>query len=511
MLKTGQNISQKQSLQQKLSPQQIQFVKLLQLPSMGLEQRVKQEIEMNPVLEEGDPLSQEETLPENEEIEWEEAEEQEGDSDPDPVDQNEEIDWDSFLHNTEYDGMNYSGTGSRSAGDDDWKDLPNPYHESLLEELEQQVSLLDLDEDEMLIADQILGSLDEDGYFRREIDAVVDNIAFNHGTLVKAGQVEKVRKQIQELEPVGIASRDLRDCLLCQVRHSDTDTDLRELAEKLLEEEWDAFEKKHFEKLKSRLGVGNEELKEVFELIKGLNPRPGGVSNPDTDNQQYIEPDFEVYYEPFEEDGKKDEGEFVIRLSQRNTPPLRISPDYKMMWENLKSKKGKQKESGDKEARKFIKDKVESAQWFIDSIKQRHNTLMKTMRTIVALQEDFFKHGEGLKPMILKDVAERINMDISTVSRVVNGKYVQTNFGVFELKYFFSEGLETESGEDVSSREVKNVLRDVIQNENKKKPYSDQALTEILKDKGYKVARRTVSKYRENLQIPVARLRKQIV
>lgn len=511
MLKTGQNISQKQSLQQKLSPQQIQFVKLLQLPTMGLEQRVKQEIEMNPVLEEGDLLTPEETLNENEEIEWEEKEEKEGDSDPDPVDQNEDIDWDSFLHNTEYDGMNYSGSSGRSSGDDDWKDLPNPYHESLLEELEQQVSLLDLDEEEMLIADQILGSLDEDGYFRREIDAVVDNIAFNHGTLVKASQVERVRKQIQDLEPVGIASRDLRDCLLCQVRHFDTDEDLKQLAIKLLENEWEAFEKKHFEKLKSRLNVDNEELKEVFDLIKGLNPRPGGVANPDTDNQQYIEPDFEVYYEPYEENGQEEEGEFVIRLSQRNIPPLRISPDYKMMWENLKKKKGKQKENGDSEARKFIKDKVESAQWFIDSIKQRHNTLMKTMRTIVALQEDFFKHGEGLKPMILKDVAERIKMDISTVSRVVNGKYVQTNFGVYELKYFFSEGLETESGEDVSSREVKNVLQDVIQNENKQKPYSDQKLTKILKEKGYKVARRTVSKYRENLQIPVARLRKQIV
>lgn len=511
MLKTGQNISQKQSLQQKLSPQQIQFVKLLQLPTMGLEQRVKQEIEMNPVLEEGEPLTPEERLNENEEIEWEEKEEKEGDNDPDPVDKNEDIDWDSFLHNTEYDGMSYSGSSNRSAGDDDWKDLPNPYHESLLEELEQQVSLLDLDEEEILIADQVLGSLDEDGYFRREIDAVVDNIAFNHGTLVKASQVEKVRKQIQKLEPVGIASRDLRDCLLCQVRHFDTDEDLKELAINLLENEWEAFEKKHFEKLKSRLNVDNEELKEVFNLIKGLNPRPGGVTNPDTDNQQYIEPDFEVYYEPFEEDDKDEEGEFVIRLSQRNIPPLRISPDYKMMWENLKGKKGKHKENGDSEARKFIKDKVESAQWFIDSIKQRHNTLMKTMRTIVALQEDFFKHGEGLRPMILKDVAERIKMDISTVSRVVNGKYVQTNFGVYELKYFFSEGLETESGEDVSSREVKNVLQDVIDNENKKKPYSDQALTEILKKKGYKVARRTVSKYRENLQIPVARLRKQIV
>lgn len=511
MLKTGQNISQKQSLQQKLSPQQIQFVKLLQLPTIGLEQRVKQEIEMNPVLEEGDPLAEEETLQENEELKWEEKEESESDKDPDPVDQNEDIDWDSFLHNTEYDGMNYSGTSGRSAGDDDWKDLPNPYHESLLEELEQQVSLLDLDDDEMLIADQILGSLDEDGYFRREIEAVVDNIAFNHGILVKANQVEKVRKQIQKLEPVGIASRDLRDCLLCQVRHFDIDGKPKELAIKLLENEWEAFEKKHFEKLKSRLNVGNEELKEVFDLIKGLNPRPGGVTNPDTDNQQYIEPDFEVYYEPFEEEGDQGEGEFVIRLSQRNIPPLRISPDYKIMWENLKNKKGKQKENDDSEARKFIKDKVESAQWFIDSIKQRHNTLMKTMRTIVALQEDFFKHGEGLKPMILKDVAERINMDISTVSRVVNGKYVQTNFGVYELKYFFSEGLETESGEDVSSREVKNVLQEVIQNENKKKPLSDQALTKILKEKGYKVARRTVSKYRENLQIPVARLRKQII
>jgi len=511
MIKTGQNISQKQSLQQKLSPQQIQFVKLLQLPTIALEQRVKQEIEMNPVLEEAEPLSPEETLQESEEIEWEDTEEKEEDRDPDLVDQNEDIDWDSFLHNTEYDGMNYSGSSSRPAGEDDWKDLPNPYYESLLEELEQQVALLDLDEDERLIADQILGSLDEDGYFRREIDAVVDNIAFNHGILVKASQVEKVRKQIQELEPVGIASRDLRDCLICQVRHADADSDLRQLAKKLLEDEWGAFEKKHFEKLKSRLNVDNEELKEVFDFIKGLNPRPGGVSNPDTDNQQYIEPDFEVYYEPSDEEGKKDKGEFVIRLSQRNIPPLRISPDYKMMWENLKNKKEKQKESSDKEARKFIKEKVESAQWFIDSIKQRHNTLMKTMRTIVALQEEFFKHGEGLKPMILKDVAERINMDISTVSRVVNGKYVQTNFGVFELKYFFSEGLETESGEDVSSREVKNILQDIINNENKKKPYSDQALTEILKEKGYKVARRTVSKYRENLQIPVARLRKQII
>lgn len=503
MLKTGQNISQKQTQQQKLSPQQIQFVKLLQLPTIGLEQRVKEEIEMNPVLEEADPIA-EETVQEND-PEWEKQEQKtEDDSGVDPVDKNEEIDWDTFMHNTEYDGNSYSGF-SRASGDDDWRDLPNPYHQSLLEELESQVALMDLDEEEMLIADQILGSLDKDGYFRRETEAVVDNIAFNHGTLVSADQVEQVRKRIQRLDPVGIASRDLRDCLLVQLRSSGNDSEIKNKAVQMLEEYWESFEKKHFSKLKSRLNVNDDELREIFELIKGLNPKPGGVSNPDEDNRQYIEPDFEVYYEPSDDEEEKD-GEFVIRLSQRNAPPLRISPEYKQMWDQLKNKDG-----GDKQAKNFIKDKVESAQWFIDSILQRQNTLMKTMRTIVSLQEEFFKHGEGLKPMILKDVADRINMDISTVSRVVNGKYVQTNFGVYELKYFFSEGLETESGEEVSSREVKNVLQEIIDQEDKHKPYSDQALTDMLKEKGYKVARRTVSKYREQLQLPVARLRKQIV
>ena len=508
MLKTGQNLSQKQTQQQKLSPQQIQFVKLLQLPTLGLEQRVKQEIEMNPVLEEADPIL-DETLSEQAE-DWDEQEKNENEKEEedglDPVDKNEDIDWDSFMHNTEYDGMNYSGGGS---ADEDWKDLPNPYHESLLEDLESQVSLLDLNDDEQLIADQILGSLDEDGYFRREVDAVVDNIAFNHGRLVKAEQVESVRKQIQKLEPVGIASKNLRDCLLSQVKNISDHTPVREKAIKLLEEEWDAFEKKHFDKLKSRLYLDDDELKQVFELIKGLDPRPGAVVEHQEENTDYIEPDFEVYYEPAKDGADKKEGEFIIRLNQRNLPPLRISSEYKKMWENLSNKKGS--DESQKKAKNFIKDKVESAQWFIDSIKQRQNTLMKTMKTIVSLQEEFFKHSTGLKPMILKDIAERISMDISTISRVVNGKYVQTSFGVFELKYFFSEGLETDSGEQVSSREVKKILQGIIDSENKQKPLSDQALTNLLKKKGYKVARRTVSKYRENLQIPVARLRKQII
>ncbi|REL37818.1 RNA polymerase sigma-54 factor [Rhodohalobacter sp. SW132] len=501
MIKTGQNLKQTQSLQQKLSPQQIQFIKLLQLPTIGMEHRIKEEIEMNPVLEEADPEQLEETVQENE-TDWDEKEEKTDELEP--VDQHDEVDWDSFMHNTEYEGNNYSGMGG---GNEEWKDLPDPYHDTLLEELEKQVSLLDLSEDEQLIADQILGSLDEDGYFRRDTEAVVDNIAFNQGVLVNADDIEKVRKQIQQLDPIGIASRDLRDCLSCQISNIPQESETRDHALAIVDSHWEAFEKKHFSKLKKRLKIDDDQLKEAFELIRSLDPKPGAVVHPDEDTQHYIEPDFEVYYEPSEKEGE--DGEFVIRLNRRNVPPLRISPEYRQMWDNLK--KNSKSESNDKHAKRFIKDKVESAQWFIDSIIQRQNTLMNTMRTIVSLQEDFFKYGEGLKPMILKDIAERIKMDISTVSRVVNGKYVQTNFGVYELKYFFSEGLETEDGEDVSNREVKNYLEQIIEDEDKNKPLSDQALTDMLKEKGYKVARRTVSKYREQLNIPVARLRKQIM
>lgn len=513
MLKTNQHISQKLGFKQKLSPQQIQFVKLLQLPSMGLEQRVKQEIEMNPVLEEADPILDEEILsmeeeewPTDEEINTEDTDS--GDPEIDPVDKNTEIDWDTFLHNTEFDGTSYQYE-SGSAWNEEWKDLPNPYHETLLEELEAQVRLLNLDENEILIADQILGSLDEDGYFRREVEAVVDNIAFNHGILLTTDQVEKVRRQIQKLEPVGIASKDLQDCLIAQLEYSASSSELTKKAILLIKEEWDAFEKKHFDKLKSKLLLDDKQLKQIFELIKGLDPRPGATVKPDLEASDYIEPDFEVYYEPTDSESEADKGNFIIRMNQRNIPPLRISAEYKAMWEGLKDDK-KPTKDGDG-AKKFIKDKVESAQWFIESIRQRQNTLMGTMRTIVALQEDFFKHGEGLKPMILKDVADQIEMDISTVSRVVNGKYVQTNFGVFELKYFFSEGLETESGEEISSREVKKLLQNIIDNEDKEKPFSDQILTNKLKEEGFKVARRTVSKYRESMQIPVARLRRQLL
>lgn len=501
MIKTGQQMNQKQSQQQRLSPQQIQYIKLLQLPTVALEQRIKEELEVNPVLEEAE---RNDGIEESQE--WE-SENKESDE-LEPVDQNEEIEWDEFMHNSDYEGSNYSGGGY--GGNESWRDLPNPYHETLLEELEHQVGLLDLDDDQKLIADQILGSLDHDGYFRREIEAVVDNIAFNKGTLTNKEEVEKVRKQIQRLDPPGIASRDLRDCLLIQLDMMNEGAEGRELAIEMLRDYWNLFEKKHFSKLKKKLNIGDEELKSAFDCVKGLDPKPGAVGNAVDDTQNYIEPDFEVYYQPAESsENGEEEGDFVITLNNGNVPPLRISPRYKKMWDDLKKKKNKNKQA--KETKNFIKNKIESAQWFIDSIRQRQNTLMNTMKTIVALQEDFFKHGEGLKPMILKDIAERVNLDISTISRVVNGKYVQTHFGVFELKYFFSEGLKKQNGEEVSSREVKNAVQEIVDNENKKKPLSDQAIVEKLKDSGYKVARRTVSKYRKKLNIPVARLRKQII
>ncbi|MDR9416420.1 MAG: RNA polymerase factor sigma-54 [Gracilimonas sp.] len=502
MLRNQQNLNQKQqqSLQQKLSPQQLQYIKLLQLPTIGLEQRIKEEIEANPVLEEVEP-GQVET------VSLSEAEEEPKEEKEEALESLEEheVDWDEFDKNTEYDGEQMGSAFNPDI--EEWKELPNPYQASFLEQLEEQVNLLDLTDEEQLIADQILGSLDEDGYFRRELEAVVDNIAFNHGILVDEDMVDRVRKEIQQLEPIGVASRDLKDCLLIQLEASEKDLPGLDLAKKIIENEWKAFEKKHYSKLLKKFKIGREELNEAVEAIKHMDPRPGSVASGLEETQNYIEPDFEVYWKGVGE-GESKRGEFVINLNQRNAPSLRISPEYKQMWEDIKAKKDKK---ANKDAKNFMKSKIDSANWFIESIRQRQNTLMNIMKTIVALQEDFFKYGEGLKPMILKDVAERIGMDISTVSRVVNGKYVQTHFGVYELKYFFNEGLETESGEEVSNREVKNILQNLIDNENKQHPLSDQQLTDLLNKKGYKVARRTVSKYREQLNQPVARMRKQVI
>ncbi len=502
MMKSGQYLKQNQTQQQRLSPQQIQYIKLLQIPSFALDQRIQEELESNPVLEETD----------NEQIEgeWEENVE-EHDRDVEPLDEvdDHEIDWDEYMNNTEYDGE--SNWTSYNEDRKSWRDLPNPYHESLLEDLEQQVALLDLNESEKLIADQIIGSIDNDGYFRRELDAIIDNLAFKHDKEVSKEDVERVLQQIQQLDPPGIASRDLQECLLIQLKDLPENTDGRDLAIRIIRDQWKHFEKKHFSKIKKKLNTDEENLKVAYRTIQGLDPKPGAVADVEEDTRNYIEPDFEVYYQPYEgeeNDSEEEAGDFIIRLNNRNAPSLRISPRYKEMWDNLKNKKGKN--SQDKQTKHFIKEKLESAQWFIESIRQRQNTMMNTMQTIVALQDQFFKYGEGLRPMILKDVAERVGLDISTISRVVNGKYVQTHFGVFELKYFFSEGIKMQDGKEVSSREVKNMLKDIINSEDKNNPLSDQALTDELKNRGFQVARRTVSKYREQQNIPVARLRKQV-
>lgn len=491
-----QSLKQKQSLQQRLSPQQIQFIKLLQLPTMAFEQRVKQELEENPVIDEVDGVTDDyETLSDgnDEQVEAE------------SLDDLDQIDWETYLHGNERE----SYRGGSGSGNQDWRDLPNPYHETLLESLENQVGLLKLNEREQLIVAQILGSIDSDGYFRREIQALIDSIAFNQGVKVSENEVLKVLRKIQHLDPPGIAARNLRECLLAQLELLSDDTPGRETAYDILDNEWEAFEKKHFDKIMKRLDLSEDDIKEAYECIQTLDPKPGAGHETMDETSNYIIPDFTVHYVPEtgEEGGENyEEGDFIINLNDRNVPQLRISPRYKEMWDDIRRKKDRDA----KETRNFIKGKIESARWFMDSIIQRQNTLMNVMRTIVALQEDFFKYGEGIKPMILKDVAERIGMDISTVSRVVNGKYVQTDHGIYELKYFFTEGVETQSGEEVSNREIKNILQELIQAENKNHPLSDQALVKELKKRGYKIARRTVSKYREQLNIPVARLRKVI-
>lgn len=479
MIGTGQFLSQRQSLQQRLSPQQIQFIKLLQLPTQALELRIKEELETNPVLEEADL--------------WEPADEPEdapAESDTtDPTDKNQEIDWESFMNNDEPEEY-----APRQRNDEfDWRDIPRPYHETLIEGLEKQVGLLDLSEAQQALAEQIIGSLDEDGYLRRDLQAITDAVAFHEGIVIRIDEAEALLHRIQRLDPPGMASRNLRECLLVQVELLPHSRAGRDLALRIVRDEWDAFERKHFEKLQRRLDVTDADLREAYGVILALNPKPGGAMTEDAEPVTYVIPDFEVMVQP--------DGEFLIELNSRNLPPLRISPQYRKMWEEHKR---------DQETRQFIRTRIESAKWFIDSIQQRQNTLLTVMTTIVALQERFFRQGDKLRPMILKDVADRVGMDISTISRVVNGKYVQTAFGVFELKYFFNEGLETESGEDVSNRELKNLVAELIGKEDKTKPLSDDAIAAMLAERGFKVARRTVTKYREQLGIPVARLRKEM-
>jgi RNA polymerase sigma-54 factor len=485
-----QKLGLSQSLQQKLSPQQIQFIKLLQVPTAELETRIEEELEVNPALEEGD--DQEPEAPESDNTKEEEEYPESSGSD-------EEIDIKDYLRDDDYSGYKMQGDGD----DDEDREMPIPMSTSLHEQLMNQLDFLGLDERQYAIGKQLVGSIESDGYIRREMEAIVNDLAFSQGIETAVGEVEVVLKKIQTFDPPGIAARTLQECLLLQLERMDNGHDIDvAVARKIIAECFDEFTKKHYQKIQKKLDTEDEDfVRDAIDLIVKLNPKPGGGGTTTMVKNQYIIPDFIL---------TNNNGKLELALNSRNAPELRISRSYTEMFKAYDKSNKKDKKL--KEAVTFVKQKLDAAKWFIDAIKQRQQTLLRTMRAIIDFQYDFFLEGDEtkLKPMILKDIAGMINMDISTVSRVASSKAVQTDFGIYPLKYFFSEGISTDSGEEVSSREVKQIIKDIIEAEDKDKPLSDDKLEKILNDKGYNIARRTVAKYREQLNIPVARLRKEI-
>ena len=470
-------INQKQvlSLQQKLSPQQIQMIKLLELPTVQLEQRIKQEIEDNIVLEE-EHASEEEEQP-------------------------QQISVDEYLR--EDDTPSYKSRINNYSKDDKQRPVFLTEGRSLPEYLLEQLGFRNLSERDMRLAAYLVGSIDEDGYLRRDLESVADDIAFTLGIETSAEELERLLGVLHELEPAGIGARNLRECLLLQMAQIPDNTRPRRLAKKILTNYFEEFVKKHYEKLMSRLQVSEEDFREAIAEIRRLSPKPGNLyAEGGTDTTPYIIPDFILDYQ---------DGRFQLSLNSYNVPEVRVNRRYMDMIREMVGSDGTVREK-DKEAIQFVKNKIDSAKWFISAIKQRHDTLMRTMQTILDYQQEYFKDGDKskLRPMILKDIADRTGLDVSTISRVVNSKYVQTQFGIILLKSLFSEAMQTESGEEVSSYEIKNILQECIDEEDKRHPLTDETLMDILNSKGYRIARRTVAKYREMLGIPVARLRKQI-
>lgn len=473
------NISQQQKLLQKLSPQQIQYLELLQLPVLALEQRIKTELEINPLLEEGQELETEQT--ENE---------------PEQVENTAENAEDSSNDYTLEDFMNDDPGGYKTpySANEDYEELPQPARVGLVELLKQQLGMLQLNDREYILAEEIIGNIDDDGYLRRELSGIVEDINLTHEWDFSLEQAETVLQKVQRLDPPGIAARSLQECLLVQMSVLENDSEPVHIARTILEKFYDEFTRKHYSEITKGLGITREQLKEALEVIHRLNPKPGEGTIDEFNN--YVTPDFLV---------QKIEDDFVVTLNDRSVPPLRINKSYRDI---ISRKKRNQTNS---ETRDFIRRKFEAAKWFINSIHQRRETMLKVMRAIIELQYDFFEYGEEhLRPMIYKDVAERIGMDISTISRVVNGKYVQTDYGVYELRYFFSELIETQNGDGISNKQVKRIIKELIEQEDPNKPLSDDKIAAVVREKGINIARRTVAKYREQMYIPVARLRKKV-
>ncbi|HCM76044.1 MAG TPA: RNA polymerase sigma-54 factor [Cytophagales bacterium] len=481
-----QKLGLTQSLQQKLSPQQIQFIKLLQVPTAELENRIEEELELNPVLEEGEPEESEDEFKE-------EGEEEEVAS------TEEDIDIKDYLQDDDYSGYKTHN----DVDDDDDREMPMPTSSSLQETLMTQLGFLGLNDHQLNIGKQLIGSIEGDGYIRRDLEAIVNDLAFSQGIETNIDEAEEILRKIQAFDPAGIAARNLQECLLLQLERMDDGQDVDVIvAKRILNECYEEFTKKHYQKILKKLDLDDEEfIKDAIELIVRLNPKPGGETSSGMVKNQYVIPDFIL---------SNNNGKLELALNSRNAPELRISRSYNEMFKAYDKSDKKDKKL--KDAVSFVKQKLDAAKWFIDAIRQRQLTLLRTMRAIVDFQYEYFLEGDEtkLKPMILKDIAQIINMDISTVSRVASSKTVQTDFGVFPLKYFFSEGIATNTGEEVSSREVKQIIKDLIDQEDKSKPFSDDKLEDLLKAKGYNIARRTVAKYREQLNIPVARLRKEL-
>ncbi|MDP4266239.1 MAG: RNA polymerase factor sigma-54 [Bacteroidota bacterium] len=515
----------KQELQQKLllklSPQQIQLMKLIQLPTMSLEQRIKQEIEENPALEESeseDNLTDlDETQPElnedkddfedNIKLSDEDDIDSENDDIPDVIDDADSLEElgfsdndDEYIDSDSEEVAFYKLNTNNTSPDDKTKETPFASGKSFHEYLNEQLGLQSLDDRKLAIASTIIGNIDDSGYLQRDINAIVDDISFSHNIETDVEEIEDLLEIIQDFEPAGVGARSLQECLLIQLKKKDNKNESIKNAINIVEKTFTEFCKKHYDKITRKFNITDEQLKEAINEILRLNPKPGNSISDSSRLNIYIVPDFII---------QNNNNNLELSLNSKNAPELRINNDYLELAEQYSKEKNK---ANYKEALNFVRQKIDSAKWFIDAIEQRYITLYSTMHAIMMYQKEFFITGDEtkLKPMILKDISEKVGLDVSTISRVANSKFVQTPFGTLSLKTFFSESMQNEAGEEISTREIKKILQDCIENEDKKNPVNDDKLVKILKDKGYNIARRTIAKYREQLNIPVARLRKEI-
>ena len=476
-----------QKLQQKLSPAQIQVIKMLEVPTLELEERIRQELEENPALEEGA-----ESDKESEEMD---------DLNIDDGGNNDDIDVDDYMMDDDI--PDYKLKTNNSSKDDKYEDIPFSAGMTFHEFLVDQIGLLQLSHHERQLTEYVIGNIDEEGYLRRTPEAMVDDIVFHAGIETTDNEMMRIIHLVRQLDPAGVGASNLQECLLLQLERKNASQAVQ-LALQVIKEYFEEFSKKHYDKIQRGLNMDDTLMKHVLNEIIHLNPKPGNAwgGNILEKSMTAIVPDFLL---------ENDEGILTVSLNNSNIPELRVSTTYNELFQDYAASKQNQSREM-KEAVMFVKQKIDSARWFIDAIKQRQQTLLTTMMAIVQFQKEFFIEGDDtyMKPMILKDIADRTGYDISTISRVSNSKYIQTEFGIFPVKYFFSESMTNDSGEEVSTREIKKILQDCIDNENKRKPWNDETLAEVLKTKGYVVARRTVAKYREQLNIPVARLRKEI-